>query len=125
MRKLLFIFSLFMFAFVAYSCAATVEAIPAQTIIEAFDANEIVGEKEYKGKTIIAEGVVYNITRDHDGNPQIVLQGSSVGLLSFTFPETETDAIADIRKGQMMKIQGVYNRYFAGFIHFKDAKIVQ
>ncbi|MGD0950442.1 MAG: hypothetical protein ABSA52_23870 [Candidatus Binatia bacterium] len=88
---------------------APVERVGAEKLAEQFRENEVLAEKNWKGKTIDVAGEVKDIGVDIIGNPYVVLNGREFVDVQCTGNKKARDAMAQLRKGQFLTVRGVCN----------------
>jgi hypothetical protein len=71
--------------------------------------NELAADKKYKDKYLVLNGHATTVGRDFEGNPYIEVDNSAlVDGVSCTFPESQADALAKVKKGDKVSILGQF-----------------
>ena len=100
-------------------------AIDSVKLYEAYDANEIRADGQYKGKTLRVTGPIVDITKDYSGEYYVELTGNGSFRIIYVYCKpTETRKLGNIAKGQTITVTGVCNgRPNSLTVEIKDAVI--
>lgn len=85
------------------------ESLPAVTprqMAEAYEANTVAADQQYKGKRFKVSGAVQDINTDFTGNPYITMKNPSNQFSSpqFGFDESAAPALAKLRPGDKVTL---------------------
>jgi hypothetical protein len=85
-----------------------VTAVSPSQLIRDYKANEVAADQKYKGKRLAIEGSIQDLGKDILGNIYITISGSgnSFRNVQCLFADRDADQIAQLRKGQKVKIEG-------------------
>jgi hypothetical protein len=104
-----------------------VEAIKleAETLRQAYKANEVNGDNLYKGKLVEISGTVDTIGKDVLDEAYITFQtNESVAFdkVQCMFNKTEEGILAQLKKGQAIKVQGTVSGVTIGSVIVRNCK---
>jgi hypothetical protein len=73
-----------------------------------YEANELAGDAEYKGKRVRVDGTIETIGKDILGHPYVVLKGKerSIRGVQCTFSTADAGRLVELRKGERTRIVG-------------------
>lgn len=83
----------------------------ADDLIIGYEKNETDADVRYKGKTLVVQGKILNIA-ETSGQPTIQLSGTNPRsnlTVMCSFDETQKAAVGNLKKGQMVTLQGTGN----------------
>lgn len=98
---------------------------PAQ-LYNAYEANTVAADKQFKGKKLKVVGVVSSINTDFFGKPYVTLS-TGVNRFAephFSFSEEDLDSLAKLQKGMKITLLCVGNGDFAKNPMSKDCKLM-
>lgn len=106
-----------------------VEAIKleAETLRQAYKANEVNGDNLYKGKLVEISGTVDSIGKDLLDEAYVTFQTNeqvSFDKVQCMFNKTEESILAQLKKGQAIKVQGTVSGVTIGSVIIKNCKIL-
>ena len=106
-----------------------VEAIKleAETLRQAYKANEVNGDNLYKGKLVEISGTVDSIGKDLLDEAYVTFQTNeqvSFDKVQCMFNKTEEGILAKLKKGQVIKVQGTVSGVTIGSVIIKNCKIL-
>lgn len=88
-------------------------AVTATELIEAYDANEVAADNEYKGQNLVVTGTVKNIGKDIVDAAYVTLQNDAdeYAIISVQcyFADDDLDDIATLKEGDKVAISGKCN----------------
>jgi len=95
--------------------------ITAEELYKAFDENEIAAERKYNGKLLKITGYISDIGEDILGKPYLLLTGGGEYELCgvqciFPYGENSLDLLAELKKGDLVKLTGEYSGYLVNVI---------
>lgn len=104
-----------------------VEAIKleAETLRQAYKANEVNGDNLYKGKLVEISGTVDSIGKDVLDEAYITFQTSeqvAFDKVQCMFNKTEEGILAQLKKGQAIKVQGTVSGVTIGSVIVRNCK---
>lgn len=105
-----------------------VEAIKlnAETLRQAYKANEVNGDNLYKGKLVEISGTVDTIGKDVMKEAYITFEtpeSVSFDKVQCMFNQTEEAGLAQLKKGQAIKVQGTVSGATIGSVIVRNCKI--
>jgi hypothetical protein len=105
-----------------------VEAIKlsAENLRQAYKANEVNGDNLYKGKLVEISGTVDSIGKDVMKEAYITFEtpeSVSFDKVQCMFNQTEEAGLAQLKKGQAIKVQGTVSGATIGSVIVKNCKI--
>ncbi len=105
-----------------------IEAIKlsAETLRQAYKANEVNGDNLYKGKLVEISGTVDSIGKDIMKEAYITFEtpeSVSFDKVQCMFNQTEEAGLAQLKKGQAIKVQGVVSGATIGSVIVRNCKI--
>ena len=110
--------------------AAPVEEVinvTADELLAAYKENELAGDKQFKGKTLLVTGVLDSIQSGIGDSPFLLLKAGDE--FEFNMPQahfnaSETDSLVALKKGARIQIQCVSEGEMMGSPMLKDCKVV-
>ena len=110
--------------------AAPVEEVinvTADELLAAYKENELAGDKQFKGKTLLVTGVLDSIQSGIGDSPFLLLKAGDE--FEFNMPQahfnaSETDSLVALKKGARIQIQCVSEGEMMGAPMLKDCKVV-
>ncbi|MFA5777885.1 MAG: hypothetical protein WC870_00075 [Candidatus Paceibacterota bacterium] len=106
-----------------------VEAIKlaAETLRQAYKSNEVNGDNLYKGKLVEISGTVDTIGKDVLDEAYVTFEtNESVAFdkVQCMFNSTEENSLAQLKKGQALKVQGTVSGVSIGSVIVRNCKII-
>lgn len=101
--------------------------VTADELLAAYKENELAGDQEYKGKTLVVTGVLDSIQSGIGDTPYLLLKAGDEFEFSMPqahFDKSETDSLVTLKKGESIKIQCLGDGEMMGSPMLKDCKVV-
>lgn len=105
-----------------------VEAIvvSSEALRKAYKANEVSGDNQYKGKLVEISGTVNTIGKDVLDEAYVTFETSeqyAFDKVQCMFKEDQQSLLADLKKGQSIKVQGTVSGVSIGSVIVRNCKI--
>ncbi len=98
------------------------DTLPIQTLIDAYEENEVAAKNEYQGKTFKFKGRISDIGVNPIGEePYVTLDGNF--LVNFYF--SNSSVVAKLNKGDRIKLEGRVDSNLGTIIVVKKCKLVE
>ncbi len=95
--------------------------VTAKSVAKKYADNEVAGDQEYKGKTVLLEGIVQDIQSGIGDDPFLVFKGVNMFMgPQAKFKNADVQRIAAIRKGEKQRLVCVAAGEVAGNAFFSD-----
>lgn len=101
--------------------------VTADELLAAYKENELAGDKQFKGKTLIVTGVLDSIQSGFGDTPYLMLKAGDeyeFNMPQAHFDASETDSLVALKKGESIQIQCVSDGEMMGSPMLKDCKVV-
>lgn len=101
--------------------------VTADELLAAYKENELAGDKQFKGKTLIVTGVLDSIQSGFGDTPYLMLKAGDeyeFNMPQAHFNASETDSLVALKKGESIQIQCVSDGEMMGSPMLKDCKVV-
>ncbi len=104
--------------------AAPPIAITALALARAYEDNEVAADGKYEGKVLVVSGTVESIDTVF-GTTSVTLKGKNMSIVSVQcfFDDSHKGAIANLKKGQKITVQGTCDGKSLN-VHLKDCAII-
>ena len=97
--------------------------IDANELFQAYAANEVAADQRFKGKLLQVWGVVRAVQKDLLNNPFVVIGGTgALDGVQCSFPDSAEGALAQLRIGEMIKVEGIVSGKF-GNVQVKKCRL--
>ena len=103
------------------------DAISVIKICSDYEGNELKADRLYLNKELYIEGIVDEITKDLDGDYYIRIDGNPDATVSYIrcyFNKSNLESIADLSKGDLVKIKGKCDGALMFCVVLKNCKIM-
>lgn len=105
---------------------APVQEISAAKLHQAYKQNEVAADDQFKGKTFNITGVVAGIQKDFTDSIYVTIKtGDEFSALQAYFDDAHKSAIAALKPGQAVKIQGRVDGAMMQSVMVKDCRMAQ
>jgi hypothetical protein len=98
--------------------------VTASTLYEAYDANPIEADANYRYKQATVVGMVIDIGREILGDPYVVLDGDA-GNVNCYFPKANEPQVVKVRKGQKVAIKGEVRGLVLGGVMLNQSRLLE
>lgn len=102
--------------------------VTADELLAAYKENELAGDKQFKGKTLLVTGVLDSIQSGVGDSPFLLLKAGDefeFNMPQAHFDASETDSLIALKKGENIQIQCVSDGEMMGSPVLKNCKVVQ
>lgn len=104
--------------------ARDVISITAKNLSSEYDANEIAGDKKYKGKRLLIKGVVDEVSKDIMGDVYVSLVGMNEMQVVQCYFE-DGDKLDELSKGDVVLIEGECDGFLMVNVIIKNSKLIR
>ncbi len=122
--KIILAIILLSFLIISANAHAEEVIVSADQVVQDYERNSISGDMKYKGKVVLIEGKIADISVENDGTPVIYLGSSHIlAAVHCIFPKSAIAQLSKLETGQQVTIRGTIIGY-SMVPHLKNAKIV-
>jgi hypothetical protein len=101
--------------------------LDSETLRQAYKANEVSGDNQYKGKLVEISGTIDSIGKDITDEAYITFEtpeSYSLDSVQCMFKSSEETQLATLKKGQQITVQGTVSGATIGKVIVRSCKVV-